>query len=227
MVRLKKGLASLYWEDLVLAIIGEQFDVGSEICGAVVSIRGTEDIISVWNKSADNSEATGKIRDQMRRILKLPTFVPMEYKKHHDSLTDKSSFRNTVVWRAPPGRLERGGEGQFGRSTFKQKDGNYSGGPQRSTTGGGTGYIVGLARDKSAGEPRHPKPSWNMKQATAEAGESALPAGASWGKYHREDGTPFPSSGWSRGRGVDAEGPASDLAYAPRGLTRPCLLPFL
>ena len=35
MVRLKKGLASRYWEDTVLAIVGEQFDVGHEICGAV------------------------------------------------------------------------------------------------------------------------------------------------------------------------------------------------
>ena len=34
MVRLKKGLASRYWEDIVLAIVGEQFDVGHEICGA-------------------------------------------------------------------------------------------------------------------------------------------------------------------------------------------------
>jgi len=44
-VRLKKGLASKYWEELILAIIGEQFDVGKEICGAVISIRGGEDIL--------------------------------------------------------------------------------------------------------------------------------------------------------------------------------------
>jgi translation initiation factor 4E len=62
MVRLKKGLTSRYWEELVLAIIGEQFDVGHEICGAVVSIRHNEDIISVWNKNADNTEAKNKIR---------------------------------------------------------------------------------------------------------------------------------------------------------------------
>ena len=35
-VRLKKGLASRCWEDLILAILGEQFMVGEEICGAVV-----------------------------------------------------------------------------------------------------------------------------------------------------------------------------------------------
>lgn len=62
MVRIKKGLSSLYWEELVLAIIGEQFDVGYEICGAVISVRTDNDIISVWNKNADNVEATNKIR---------------------------------------------------------------------------------------------------------------------------------------------------------------------
>jgi translation initiation factor 4E len=61
-IRLKKGISSRYWEDLLLAIIGEQFDVGSEICGAVLSVRINEDIISVWNKSADNIEAVNKIR---------------------------------------------------------------------------------------------------------------------------------------------------------------------
>lgn len=38
-VRLKKGLANRCWENLILAILGEQFMVGDEICGAVVSVR--------------------------------------------------------------------------------------------------------------------------------------------------------------------------------------------
>ena len=71
MVRLKKGLASKYWEELVLAIIGEQFDVGNEICGAVVSTRANEDIISVWNKTNDNQEAINKIRLLLLLLLLL------------------------------------------------------------------------------------------------------------------------------------------------------------
>eukprot|EP00596_Hydrurales_sp_CCMP1899_P005670 CAMPEP_0119035216 /NCGR_PEP_ID=MMETSP1177-20130426/2160_1 /TAXON_ID=2985 /ORGANISM="Ochromonas sp, Strain CCMP1899" /LENGTH=436 /DNA_ID=CAMNT_0006993197 /DNA_START=108 /DNA_END=1415 /DNA_ORIENTATION=+ len=101
MVKLKKGLASSYWEEIVLAMIGEQFDVGNEICGAVCSVRTSEDIISIWNKSSDNIEANNRIRDHMRKILKLPTFISVEYKKHEDSMVDKSSFRNTTVgWRS-------------------------------------------------------------------------------------------------------------------------------
>ena len=46
----------------LLSIIGEQFDVGNEICGAVVSLRQSEDILSVWNRNADNLDAVNKIR---------------------------------------------------------------------------------------------------------------------------------------------------------------------
>ena len=59
---MRKGLVSQLWEEVVLAVVGEQFDVGNEICGAVVSVRSGEDIISVWNKTADNIEATNRIR---------------------------------------------------------------------------------------------------------------------------------------------------------------------
>lgn len=38
-VRLRKGIADRCWENLILAMIGEQFMVGDEICGAVVSVR--------------------------------------------------------------------------------------------------------------------------------------------------------------------------------------------
>ena len=44
-VRLRKGLASRCWENLIMAMLGEQFMVGEEICGAVVSIRFQEDIL--------------------------------------------------------------------------------------------------------------------------------------------------------------------------------------
>ncbi|KAG0261780.1 Eukaryotic translation initiation factor 4E type 2 [Mortierella polycephala] len=98
-VRLKKGLASRYWENLVMAVIGDQFDVGSEICGIVLSIRGGEDILSLWNQSAHEGRINLKIRDTMKRILNLPADTIMEYKTHNDALKDNTSFRNTDVFR--------------------------------------------------------------------------------------------------------------------------------
>lgn len=46
----------------LLAVLGEQFIVGNEICGVVISIRPIEDIIAIWNRTADDSVITGKIR---------------------------------------------------------------------------------------------------------------------------------------------------------------------
>jgi translation initiation factor 4E len=50
-IRLKKGVANRYWEDLMLAIVGDQFgDAGDDLCGAVLSVRGNEDVLSVWTR---------------------------------------------------------------------------------------------------------------------------------------------------------------------------------
>lgn len=94
-VRLKKGLANRCWENLILAILGEQFMVGEEICGAVISVRFQEDLISVWNKTCSNQAVTSRIKDTLKRILNLPPSTILEYKSHNDSLKDNSSFRNT------------------------------------------------------------------------------------------------------------------------------------
>lgn len=51
-MRLKKGVADRYWEDLLLAMIGDQFaEAGEEVCGAVVSVRSGEDVFSIWTKN--------------------------------------------------------------------------------------------------------------------------------------------------------------------------------
>ena len=201
MVRLKKGLASLYWEDLVLAIIGEQFDVGDEICGAVVSVRGGEDIISVWNKTAEDKEATDKIRDKMREVLNLPSFVPMEYKKHHDSLHDKSSFRNTQVWRAPKG------EGGKGRNRPDNRDRDNRRGMGMEKEGGGARSSWDSTRGPKSG-------------STVDGGTegSSLPTGSSWGNSHREGAT---TNAWSRGRGVGIEEKRSSVGNMRDGINRP------
>ena len=49
-VRVRKGVADRYWEDLLLAMVGCQFDL-EDVCGIVLSVRNGEDIISIWAKS--------------------------------------------------------------------------------------------------------------------------------------------------------------------------------
>lgn len=45
----------------LLALIGEQFDHGDEICGAVVNVRG-RDRISLWTKNASNEAVQVKLQ---------------------------------------------------------------------------------------------------------------------------------------------------------------------
>jgi translation initiation factor 4E len=71
-LRLKKGLSTRLWELLVLAVIGEQFNVGKEICGIVCSIRPQEDLISIWTKTANNQLVTQRIKETMKKVLNLP-----------------------------------------------------------------------------------------------------------------------------------------------------------
>eukprot|EP00808_Paulinella_micropora_P011370 g15837.t1 len=85
-VRLKKGMASRCWEDTLLALIGEQFGLGDEICGAVVSTKFQEDVISVWNRTATDTEAMLLIRDTIKQVLGIPSNAVLEYKAHNQYL---------------------------------------------------------------------------------------------------------------------------------------------
>ncbi|KAK6151867.1 hypothetical protein DH2020_014502 [Rehmannia glutinosa] len=55
-IRFKKSVSGRFWEDLVLALVGDQLDYGDNICGAVLSIRLNEDILSVWNRNASDRQ---------------------------------------------------------------------------------------------------------------------------------------------------------------------------
>lgn len=55
-IRLKKVVSGRFWEDLVLAMVGDQLEYGENICGAVLSIRFNEDILSVWNSNASDHQ---------------------------------------------------------------------------------------------------------------------------------------------------------------------------
>eukprot|EP00246_Nothoceros_aenigmaticus_P014865 TRINITY_DN5890_c0_g2_i1.p1 TRINITY_DN5890_c0_g2~~TRINITY_DN5890_c0_g2_i1.p1 ORF type:complete len:243 (+),score=18.26 TRINITY_DN5890_c0_g2_i1:452-1180(+) len=94
-IRFKKVVSGRYWEDLVLAMIGDQLESGDTVCGAVLSIRFGEDILSVWNRNSGDNHAVMALKDSIKRHLHLPVSYLMEYKPHDASLRDNSSFRNT------------------------------------------------------------------------------------------------------------------------------------
>jgi translation initiation factor 4E len=153
-VRLRKGLASRYWEEIVLAILGQQFPApDGEVCGAVISIRYSEDIISIWNKTSSDRDTTDRLRDAIKKVLRLPGHVHMEYKPHQASLADKSSFRNTQVWRGSRSRESGGGDGGGSSSRDTGGTGNPKRDMRRSGSWGDREEIRGgKARSGSGGK---------------------------------------------------------------------------
>jgi translation initiation factor 4E len=72
-VRLRKGVADRIWEDLVMGVVGDMFDeCGTqgegedggwpEICGCTISVRQSEDIVSLWNRVDGDAKVREKIR---------------------------------------------------------------------------------------------------------------------------------------------------------------------
>ncbi|KPI99459.1 Eukaryotic translation initiation factor 4E type 2 [Papilio xuthus] len=85
-VRLRKSQTGRAWEELCMAMLGEQFMVGPELCGIVLSVRYLEDHLAVWHRTATDLAAAARVRDAMKRILQLPSTVNLEYKVHRDCL---------------------------------------------------------------------------------------------------------------------------------------------
>jgi len=101
-LRVKKGASSKYWEDLLLAVIGEQIQYGEEVCGVVLSIRYNEDIISVWTRDCNNRTAKHKIQDDVKSLLSLPVSLHLDYKNHDDAIKDSHIIVHQQQKTTPP-----------------------------------------------------------------------------------------------------------------------------
>ncbi|TAQ86441.1 hypothetical protein B7494_g5249 [Chlorociboria aeruginascens] len=90
-VRLKKGVSDRYWEDLLFAILGDQFaEASEEVCGAVLSVRNGEDILSIWIRN-DGGRVL-KIRETMKRVLSFPPDTKVEWKSHDASIQQRTAI---------------------------------------------------------------------------------------------------------------------------------------
>ncbi|KAI9707753.1 MAG: hypothetical protein M1836_000715 [Candelina mexicana] len=90
-VRLKKGVADRYWEELLLTIVGDQFaEAGEEVCGAVLSVRSGEDVLSVWTRIDGGRNI--KIRETIKRSLAFPLDTNIVWKSHDDSIAQRSAI---------------------------------------------------------------------------------------------------------------------------------------
>jgi hypothetical protein len=143
-------------------------------------------------------------REQIRRIVRLPNIIPIEYKRHQDSLEDRSSYRNpSMVWRAPSkvhhdkdnsgnrppyNNFNKGGEGNKfqGRSNFsEQNNGGAGANSYQKPWKGGNRWANDNENGASAGEaPRVTKDKESVNQETGSGwrrvGASGKPEPASF-----------------------------------------------
>mmetsp|Transcript_16639 Transcript_16639/g.18718 ORF Transcript_16639/g.18718 Transcript_16639/m.18718 type:complete len:212 (-) Transcript_16639:171-806(-) len=100
-MKIKKGFTSKFWEEVLMALIGEQFGVGDEITGIVVSARKFEDKISLWFRSGSNAQVRETIKQSLRRIFQLNQKTDFEFMQF-----------NTEAQRAPNTRTHPGTKGK-------------------------------------------------------------------------------------------------------------------
>ncbi|KAF2742071.1 IF4E-domain-containing protein [Sporormia fimetaria CBS 119925] len=90
-MRLKKGVADRYWEELLMALIGDQFvEAADEVCGFVLSVRSGEDVFSIWTKNDGGRNI--KIRETVKRVLGLPEGTTITWRSHDDSIAQRSAI---------------------------------------------------------------------------------------------------------------------------------------
>ncbi|KAG6039881.1 hypothetical protein E4U41_001881 [Claviceps citrina] len=109
-VRMKKGVADRYWEDLLLCLVGDQFgDAGEEVCGAVLSMRNGEDILSIWTRTVGGRVL--KIRETMKHVLNFPSNTRVEFKSHDSSIQQRTAIDEQ---RREKAQLNQGGDRRHG-----------------------------------------------------------------------------------------------------------------
>uniref|UniRef100_A0A6U3SLU4 Eukaryotic translation initiation factor 4E n=1 Tax=Ditylum brightwellii TaxID=49249 RepID=A0A6U3SLU4_9STRA len=92
----KAGRGDEWWLFTVLAVIGETLDVGGdEVCGAVVSIRKSQDRIALWLKSAVRDKCV-PIAERWKRALEVTSKTTLKYQVHKDAAASGSSFKNEI-----------------------------------------------------------------------------------------------------------------------------------
>ncbi|KAL8772793.1 MAG: hypothetical protein Q9209_002138 [Squamulea sp. 1 TL-2023] len=114
-VRLKKGVCDRYWEDLLLAIVGDQFaEAGEEVCGAVLSVRSGEDVLSVWTRIDGGRNIKIRCSETIKRVLAFPPDTNILWKSHDDSIAQRSAIDQA--------RQEKGAAGGNPHGMVKRRD---------------------------------------------------------------------------------------------------------
>ena len=148
-------------------------------------------------------------RDQLRRILKIPSIIPIEYKRHQDSLVDKSSYRNpTMVWREPTrNNHDNNNSSNFGANSAGNKPYSNYNRPNNYQPAAAKGNA-----DRDSSAPYKPvgllerEGSFAPLRANRSVSDTT---GGAWGKRKEDTNTANHSSGGTAGSGAAGTGSAA------------------
>jgi translation initiation factor 4E len=138
-LRVPKTHTNKYWEDITLALIGENFTNEGEVCGIALSLKPVNDIISVWIKSGKDQEKIDSIKADIERVIMLDeNTMRLEYENFQE-----------VLSRPPPEKKET-----FNRNYQKnaggdqEHTGNEDKGFERRIADNGGGFQRGRGRGR-------------------------------------------------------------------------------
>ncbi|ORX34590.1 translation initiation factor eIF 4e-like domain-containing protein [Kockovaella imperatae] len=89
-LRLAHPVTPLLFETLLFSLLGDQFDDADAVVGCVLSVRQTEDIMSVWVEEEGEGVKSGALREKILSLLSLPPGTNCEYKSNR-ALLDAAS----------------------------------------------------------------------------------------------------------------------------------------
>ena len=127
-IRTPKTHTAKFWEDLLLAMVGEQFDTvpKGEVLGLVISTKFTGDTISLWHRSATNADIVAALKAKMESLLEIDQeTMHLEHENFKEAMnapkkerTFQPQNRGGDDWQRGGGRGRgRGGRGR-GRGNF-------------------------------------------------------------------------------------------------------------
>ena len=145
-VKLSKQLTNKLWEDLLLALVGNQFTDEDEVLGLLVTLRHNFDTIQVWNKSGKDKERIDTVKKDIERVLQIgaDSELRLDYENFAEALARfQEKKKEAPTGEEGPKRQwqennnnQGGEEGDWGRGRGGYR-GGYRGGEYR---GRGRGY---------------------------------------------------------------------------------------
>ena len=78
-IKVPKTHSNKFWEDLCLALIGDQFSEENEVNGIVIQLKPNFDSLQIWNRSGNSQAKIDILRKDLDSILILEDTIKIDY----------------------------------------------------------------------------------------------------------------------------------------------------